>query len=305
MKVRTRHTILLGGSVALLAVLLATDPDRGVTTGLLVMSIAVGLLAVLFAHWARKALHDYPEADMRRLFARAGEHPIGAGLALVALALVSSALLGLFGRQAHAAGIPPQAEPLLPVLQAEIRREWPAHPLPAYFGGLVEHETGPCPTGRQCWQPTAQLKTAREEGAGLGQLTRAWRPDGSQRFDALAEMRQAHPALRELSWATIYQRPDLQLRAMVLKSREDWLVLGKPSLEFVDLAYNAGRGRVTQDRRACAMTPGCDPAQWAGHVERTCTASRSPIYGKRSACDISRHHVADVMARAQKYAGRL
>lgn len=303
MKLRHRHSILLGGTVAIVAALLLTDPAGGVSTGLLLMSLGSGILAVLLAHIARKALHDYPEADMQRLMRKAAEHPIGAGLALVALSITLSALLGLFGRQAHA-GVPPQAEPLLPVLAAEIQREWPDHVMPSYFGGLVDHESA-CPRPRSCWQPTAQLKTAREEGAGVGQLTRAWHPDGRLRFDALHEMRAAHPALRELDWATIYQRPDLQLRAMVLKSREDWRWLGQPPLEFVDLAYNAGRGRVTQDRRACAMTPGCDPTRWAGHVEKTCTASRARIYGQRSACDISRHHVHDVMARAARYAGRL
>lgn len=298
---RRRHSILLGGSVAVLVALLVTDPSRGVSTGLLLMSLASGIVAALFAHVGRKALHDYAEADMQQLFRKAGEHPIGAGLALIALALVSSALLGLFGRAAHAAEIPPQALPLLPVLRAEVQAQWPAHPMPAYFGGLIDHESA-CPRPRSCWQPTAQLKTQREEGAGLGQLTRAYTADGRTRFDALAEMRQAHPALRELDWASIYQRPDLQLRALVLKSRDDWRWLGQPTaLEFVDLAYNAGRGRVTQDRRACAMTAGCDPARWAGHVERTCTASRAPIYGTRSACDISRHHVADVLSRAKRY----
>ena len=261
---------------------------------------------MLLAHLARKALHDYPEANMQNLFRMAGSDPIGAGLALIALAITLSALLGLFSRQAHAEGIPRQAEALLPVLQAEIHREWPGHVMPNYFGGLIEHESGPCPTGRKCWLPTAQLKTAREEGAGLGQLTRAYTVDGRTRFDALAEMRAAHPALAELDWATIYHRPDLQLRAVVLKSRDDWRWIGPGArIEFVDLAYNAGRGRLLQDRRACAMTAGCDPTQWTGHVEKTCTASRVPIYGTRSACDISRHHVADVLARATKYAGRL
>lgn len=91
----------------MLVALLATDPSRGVSTGLLLMSLASGIVAVLFAHLARKALHDYIAADMEQLFKRAGEHPIGAGLALIALALVSSALLGLFGRAAHASEIPP------------------------------------------------------------------------------------------------------------------------------------------------------------------------------------------------------
>lgn len=305
MKIRHRHSILLGGSVAMLVALLATDPDKGLTTAVMLMSLASGLLAVLCAHIGRKAMHDYPEADMRRLFAKAGEHPIGAGLALVALSIVSVGLMLVFAPRAHAAGVPAQAEPLLPVLRAEIRREWPDHPMPSYFGGLVDHETA-CPRPRSCWQPTAQLKTAREEGAGFPQLTRAWHPDGRLRFDALAELRDRHAALSELSWDNVYQRPDLQLRAMVLKSRDDWRAIGPAArLEFVDLAYNAGRGRVSQDRRACAIKPGCDPAQWAGHVELTCTASRQPIYGTRSACDISRHHVADVMRRAQAYQGRL
>lgn len=308
MRLRTRHNVLLGGSVALLVLLLATDPARGVTTGLFVMSIASGILSVLAAHVARKALFDYPAADMEQLMRRASQSSVGAGLALVAMAIVISALLGLFGRAAHAQ-VPDAARPVLPVLQAEIHAAWPDHPMPAYFGGLIDHESA-CPRPSSCWRPTARLRTQREEGAGLGQITRAWAPDGRLRFDALAELREAHPLLAELDWATVYQRPDLQLRAMVLKSRSDWLAMppvqASARLAFTDLAYNAGRGRVSQDRRACALTAGCDPAQWWGHVERTCTASRQPIYGTRSACDISRHHVADVLrVRAPRYEGLL
>lgn len=300
-RLRFRHIFLIGGSTAVAIALLLTDPDGGLVTALLGMSLVSNLAAVLLAHWSRKALHDYPEADARDLFREAKRSSVGSGLALVALAIALNGLLGLFGRAL--AQVPPPAEALLPVLRAELRQHWPDHPMPAYFGGLIDHESA-CPRPRSCWQPTARLKSAREEGAGLGQLTRAWRPDGSLRFDALADMRQAHPALRELDWASIYQRPDLQLRAVVLKSRGDWLAMpAVPArLEFTDLAYNAGRGRVAQDRRACGLKPGCDPAQWWGHVEHTCTASRAPLYGTRSACDISRHHVADVLeVRAPRY----
>lgn len=307
---RFRHRFLIGGSTATALGLLLTDPDGGVVTALLGMSLASNLLAVLLAHWSRKALHDYPEADAQRLFREAGRTSVGSGLALIALSVVLNGLLGLFGRamaQGVPASVPHQAAPLLPVLRAEIQLHWPDHPHPAYFGGLIEHESA-CPRVRGCWQPTARLKSAREEGAGLGQLTRAWRADGSLRFDALAEMRAAHPLLAELDWASIYQRPDLQLRAVVLKSRSDWLAMPavQARLELTDLAYNAGRGRVTQDRRACGLKPGCDPGQWWGHVEQTCTASRAPLYGTRSACDISRHHVHDVLrVRAPKYAVHL
>ena len=306
---RARHALLYGGTLAVLVALYITDPDsRGVTTGLLLLGIVTGLLAVAFAHWARKGLHDYPEADMRRLFARASQDPIGAGLALIALSLVFSALLGLFGRAAHAA-VPERAHRHLPTLAAEIDRMWPDIPLRAYPAGLIEHESCISLKHSRCWSPTSRLRTQREEGAGLGQLTRTWRTDGSQRFDSLAEMRDAHPALRELDWSTIYQRPDLQMRALLAMSARNWRGLRGVTdpmqrLAMTDLSYNAGPGRATQDRRACQLTSGCDPQRWWGHVERTCTASRAVIYGNRSACDISRHHVADVLlVRAPKYAG--
>lgn len=302
MRLRFRHRLLIGGSTVVAGVLLATDPDGGVVTALLGMSLASNLLAVLLAHWSRKALFDY--LDLQRLADLAAQSPEGAGRVFQGVCLVLAALLLVFAGSVRAQ-VPAQAEPLLPLLRAEIQQAWPDHPAPHYFGGLVDHESA-CPRPRSCWQPTARLKSAREEGAGLGQLTRAWRPDGSLRFDALAEMRAAHPALRELDWASIYQRHDLQLRTMVLKSRGDWLAMppvqASARLAFTDLAYNAGRGRVSQDRRACGLKSGCDPAQWWGHVEHTCTASRTPLYGTRSACDISRHHVQDVVkVRAARY----
>lgn len=305
-RLRFRHFFLIGGSTTAALTLLFTDPQGGIVTALLGMSLVSNLAAVLLAHWSRKALHDYPEADARPLFREASRSSVGSGLALIALSIALHGLLGLFGK-AMAQPVPAPAVPLLPVLRAEIQLHWPHHPQPAYFGGLIEHESA-CPRVSSCWRPTARLKSQREEGAGLGQLTRAWRADGSLRFDALAEMRQAHPALRELDWASIYQRPDLQLRAVVLKSRGDWVAMPSSAarLEFTDLAYNAGRGRVSQDRRACGLKPGCDPGQWWGHVEHTCTASRVPLYGTRSACDISRHHVHDVLqVRAPKYAVHL
>lgn len=300
---RFRNLFLIGGSTAVAIALLLTDPDGGIVTALLGMSLVSNLFAVLLTHLSRKALLDY--LDLDKVFRRAMESPEGAGRVFIGVSIITAALLLVFAGSVRA-DVPSQALPVLPVLKAEIGTHWPDHPAPSYFGGLIEHESA-CPRVRSCWQPTARLKTQREEGGGLGQITRAFRPDGSLRFDALAEMRAAHPALRELDWSTIYQRPDLQLRTVVLKSRGDWLRMpdSPARLEFTDLAYNAGRGRVVNDRRACQIKPGCDPSKWWGHVEHTCTASRQPIYGTRSACDISRHHVADVMKKSPKYRNHL
>jgi hypothetical protein len=272
------------------------------------------MVAVAFAHLARKALADYPEADMQTLFRRAREHPIGAGLALVALSIVISALLALFGGNARAnvvSQLPTQAATYLPLLKAEQTARWPDHPWPPMLGGMVEQETCRTLTHSRCWSPLAQLKTKREEGAGLGQLTRAFHPDGRTRFDALAEVRERHPALRDLSWSNVYDRPDLQLRALVLKSRDDYLTFGPVRsivnrLTFQLAAYNRGVGGIQAERRLCQVTSGCDPQLWWGHVELTCTASRQPIYSGRSACDINRSHVQRVVeVRAPRYRGWL
>jgi hypothetical protein len=311
---RLRHWFILGGSAAVVAALYLTDPDRGLSTSMLLLSLVTPLLAVLFAHLSRKAMHDYPEADARRLFARAAEHPIGAGLALVALAIVVAALLGLFGRSAHAAPadparhIPPRALALLPTVAAETAAHWPDVPSVAYVPALIEHESCLHLAHLRCWAPDAELRTSREQGVGLGQLTRAWHPDGSLRFDTLADLRAQHPALRDLTWSNLRAHPDLQVRAVVLLSRGNWRALSPlvtdpwERLAMTDAAYNGGLAGVQRERRACHIATACDPGRWWGHVEHHCSKSRQPLYAGRSACDINRHHVADVLrTRLPKY----
>lgn len=297
---RFRYVFMGFGVAAVLGALVATDPDKGLMTGMLLMALATPVLAVAFAHLARRGLFDY--LDLQQVAGEAQKGPTGAGLVFVGVCIVIAALLGLFGRSVQAATVPPQAFQYLPVLSSELNRFWPDAPDRGYMGGLIEHESA-CPLKRSCWKPTARLKSQREEGAGLGQLTRAWRPDGSLRFDKLTEMRDQHPALRELSWSTIYQRPDLQIRTMIVMVRSDYrFFTGRgDALAFADAAYNGGRGGLEKERRACGLKAGCDPRQWFGHVEHVCLKSRKPIYGNRSACDINRKHVRDVFERAPKY----
>ncbi len=304
---RFRHKFIVGGSAVALLALLVTDPSQGVSTALLLLGIVVGLVAVLFAHLARKALFDY--LDMEQLYRRANDTPTGSGLVFLGVCLVIAALLMLFGPAARAGTIPARAHALLPQVAGAINQHWPDIPAREYVPGLIEHESCITLTHSRCWSPTSRLRTAREEGAGLGQLTRAWHPDGRLRFDALAEMRDSHPALSGLDWATIYQRPDLQIAALVLKVRGDYLALRDVAdpgqrLAMADASYNGGRAGLQRERRACQLAAGCNPGRWWGHVEAHCLKSRQPIYAGRSACDINRHHVADVLQRrAPKYRG--
>jgi hypothetical protein len=138
----------------------------------------------------------------------------------------------------------------------------------------------------------------------LGQITRAYRQDGTIRFDALAEIRSKHKSLYELNWNNVYTRPDLQIRAVVLKMQDNYTYYSKypDALAFADSAYNGGIGGLDRERRACYITKGCDSTKWFDNVEDFCMKSKIALYGQRSACDINRHHVEDVLnIRSFKY----
>lgn len=174
---------------------------------------------------------------------------------------------------------------------------------------MIEHESCLSLTHSRCWNAKSRLKSSREEGAGLGQITRAYNTDGSIRFDALQELKTKHPvALKELNWTTVYSRPDLQIRAVVLKMRDNikyyqpYSSTFDDALAFADAAYNGGVGGLDRERRACKVSSGCDHTKWFGNVEKYCMKSKAVLYGNRSACDINRHHVKDVLlVRANKY----
>jgi hypothetical protein len=315
---RFRTIYLVPVLAAVLVLLFLTDGLGGAAAGSWLIACArfvVGV-ALIWSGW--RAVSDYrgDVADGEMLHLAASQSPTGAGLALVYRGLVFVALSIVFFTVAGGAGaqdvrtfIPAQAPLHLPTLKALQVKHWPTMPAPAVLAGQIEKESCITLKHSRCWNATSRLKSAREEGAGMPQITRTWRADGSLRFDALAEIKALHPELAALNWANVYQLPNLQLLTVVLKNRDNWAAFAGvrdpgQRLIFSTLAYNRGVGGVRSEMRACALTPGCDPQRWTGHVERTCTASRQPLYGVRSACDISRGYPEDVIERrAPKYRG--
>ena len=300
-----RNLTLLAGAVAAVGLLFWSDP-AGVTWTM-VIDLLTAFIAVGAALWFVKLWHPYPEADAHALFSDVRNGNTAAGLALIAKAILVYGFLSLLGGKVHAEdAMLTKAKPWLPALASEQRAAWPDHPAPWVLAGLIEQES--CP---KCWNPASRLRTAREEGAGLTQFTRAFRPNGSVRFDTIADLRARYPQMRELTWGNVYQRPDLQLRGTVLMSRDLYAKFdaapGEAGLHFTDAAWNAGAGRIQRDRRACRLTNGCDYQQWFGHVERTCTASRVALAGYgRSPCQITVEHVANVFKRyGPRYRGML
>lgn len=204
--------------------------------------------------------------------------------------------------------IPINAHKLLPLVREEALRLMPELPYQHYFGALIEHESCIGLKHSRCWSPTSELRSKRELGIGLAQITKAYNPDGSIRFDSLDDLRKRHHVeLKEMSWETVKFRPDLQIRGLILMTRDNWKGFWQvPDLEarghFSDAAYNGGKRGVDKERLQCGLTKGCDPKLWFGNVEKICLKSTKPLYSGRSACDINRHHVHDVFDnRMPKY----
>jgi len=204
--------------------------------------------------------------------------------------------------------IPPKAYEYKDIIKKEIDTYFPDIPTPYYIPGLIEHESCITLKHSRCWSPNSELKSKRERGVGLGQLTIAYREDGSVRFDALADLvRVYRKELKELTWNNILERPDLQIRAIILMIKDNYNKLydipdKEVRLQFADAAYNGGLIGVLKERIACNLAKDCDSNLWFNNVERFCLKSKKPLYGNRSACDINRHHVRDViLVREPKY----
>lgn len=227
--------------------------------------------------------------------------------ALLALWLVASFTFPGFVPYVSAQPVPARALTYLPTLidlQAEI---WPDAPMPSFLAAQVEQESCISLKHSKCWNPNVQLKTSREWGRGLGQVTTAYRADGSVRFDRQAELRAQFPRLR--NWTTDkWAEPRYQLTAIVEMDRMIYnrvrdSATPRDRLGFTLSAYNGGEGGVLQDRRLCANTAGCDSSRWDGHVEKYSLKTRIPTPGYRqSFFAINREYVSNVIeVRRPKY----
>lgn len=207
--------------------------------------------------------------------------------------------------------IPEKAKLYLPIVKIEQSKYFPLISEPAYIPALIEVESCISLTHSRCWSPTSQLKTYREEGAGLGQITRAYKTDGSIRFDALQGMKDRYTEeLKELSWTNVYKRPELQIRTIVLMLKDldrEFKPLIKDDanrLPFIDVSYNGGSRDTKRSRLACGLAKGCDPGIWFDHVERYTVKPSKPVpgYGGRSMRDINNEHARTVFrVRLAKY----
>jgi hypothetical protein len=204
--------------------------------------------------------------------------------------------------------IPPRAFIYKATVEKEVKTYFPQLTEINYVPALIEHESCISLKHSRCWSPTSELRSKRERGLGLGMVTQAYREDGSLRFDTLSNLKAMYKTdLREASWDTLKERPDLQMRMIILLLKDDYSKLYNVTdpasrLHMTDNAYNGGVRDVQRARRSCGLASGCNPGIWFDNTERFSPKSLKVLYGSRSAKDISLHHTRDVFfTRLPKY----
>lgn len=277
-----------------------SDPDHGADTLVRLQWLAWVVIGSGPVYLLRRAFLD--TARSHKAYEKAMESPIGAGLVFLGLAILTGMLFLAFATHAGAAELPRNAQTYLPVLKAEQAKYWEDVPLRSALAAQVEQETCVSLTSPKCWNPRTELKTSREYGFGLGQLTI------TPRFDNFASARKLDVSLRDWQYADRYD-PARQLRVLVLMDRASYRSLSKlvsdpnARLAMTLSAYNGGLGGVLQDRRLCAAIKGCDPSQWFGNVELHSLKAKTKTGGYgQSFFDINRGYVKNVMIlRRAKY----
>jgi len=229
---------------------------------------------------------------------------------LFTLLLISILISAVFGRCKlnYKKDIPSRAYDYFPLVIVESFENMRDFTKPYYFGGLIEHETCITLCSKRCWNPKAELKTKREQGVGLGQLTRVFNKNGTVKWDMLRTLKMMYPdKLKDLTWENIKKRPDLQIKALILLWKKDYSyykgkVKNSDILWFADSAYNGGFKWLNRERRLCKFKKGCDPKKWFHNVaDIKSRRAKRKLYGNRTAWDINRHHVEDVKTRMKKY----
>jgi hypothetical protein len=196
---------------------------------------------------------------------------------------------------------PDAALPYLPLVRAESAALWADHPHPAYLAAQIEQETCPSLKSKLCWNPRAELKTSREYGFGLGQLT------VTSRFNNFEESKKWDKSLRDWQWSDRFDAK-YQIRALVAYDRNLYRqIRGAADADnqyaFALSAYNGGLGGLLKDRELCRNTKGCDESRWWGHVEHTSLKAKTAVSGYgQSFFKVNRDYVVNVMrVRAPRY----
>jgi len=168
---------------------------------------------------------------------------------------------------AFAASIPENAKKYHDVAKGVIDTNWNTMPLRETIGGQVERESD--------WKPTAQLKTSREHGMGLTQITIAYDSNGKERFNNFKNA-VAIKQLKNWNWRKDPYNVKYQLTYLVLQDKSNfnmvrkYMINDEEAMKTTLVCYNAGEGRWLM-RRTVAKAKGIPSDRWTGGLDHAYT----------------------------------
>lgn len=202
-----------------------------------------------------------------------------------------------------------KAKPYIVIMDETFYRYWPDAPMKYIEPGKLDRETA-CPNPKKCWNPKVELKTSREWGIGLSQVTIAYNADGTERFNNWKEAKRKYKeVLGQWQWEDRYN-PKMHIIYSILEDKSNY---GRMRIIFkntVDrwagtlVSYNAGAGRVNNRRAICKITDGCDPGKWFGGLDGVASPSEKKlIYGVSLRERVNSYPYDVIFNRSKKYQG--
>ena len=181
-----------------------------------------------------------------------------------------------------------RAKPYLPLLCQLVDKYWKGA-RKDYLAGQIEQES--------LWNPYAELKTSREYGVGLSQIT------VTKRFNKFEEAKKRYKELRNWAWEDRFD-PKYQLTFLVLEDKRLFKLTGfcnyseKDNYACAFVSYNAGFGTVLKRK---AIAPKRYRNRWFGGLELICPYSKIKLY-KYNLCDLqNRYPYLIIFIRSPKY----
>ena len=185
----------------------------------------------------------------------------------------------------------------LPLYKDLSASHWPDMPLQYIPFGQVEQESS--------WKERATLKTSRELGRGLTQMTIAYRADGSERFNIYREAVKWR-ALKGWDWQNDPYNVRYQLTFLILQDRTNFITMRPMFRDTAEtwkaalVCYNAGPGRVLS-RRSVAKIRGQPTDRWTGGLDSTYGDGENRLLYGRPLWQAVNEYPVKVFRRAEKY----
>ena len=189
------------------------------------------------------------------------------------------------------AAIPPGAVKNLPVMKKAFLSIWPQAPMLHIPAGQVEQESD--------WNEHATLRTSRELGRGLCQMT------VTKKFNIYLDAVK-YKALKGWDWKNDPYNAEKQLTFLAYQDRDHYneskAINAEEQWKITLVRYNAGDGRINA-RRRYAIAKGLPTDRWTGGLELAHSPLENSILYGSTLWKMVNAYPTLIFKKAEKYKG--